>query len=183
MSAAPPRIETLASDLHGAEADVAAFFGGLTVEQFTRRTGEAWTAGEHLAHLNTAVSAVARGLAMPRWVLRLRFGANRRPLRSFQQLVDDYRERLAAGGKASGEFIPPRADEAPEGAAGRQAELLGRWGRVNARMRDALQRWDEASLDRVRLPHPLLGRISAREMVYFTVYHNRHHINSAGTRL
>lgn len=183
MNIAPPRIEALTDDLRAAEADVAAFFGGLSIENLTLRAGDAWTAAEHLAHLNTAVSAVARGLAMPRWILRIRFGRNRKSRRTYQQLVDDYRGRLAGGGMASGEFIPAREDGPTENATRRRHELLSRWERVNTRLRNALKQWNESDLDRIRLPHPLLGTISAREMVYFTMYHNRHHIISASVRL
>jgi hypothetical protein len=38
-----------------------------------------------------------------------------------------------------------------------------------------MERWSEAELDAYRLPHPLLGRLSVREMMFFTLLHNRHH--------
>lgn len=33
-----------------------------------------------------------------------------------------------------------------------------------------------------RLPHPLLGRLTIREMLLFTVYHNRHHLENVQRR-
>jgi hypothetical protein len=36
---------------------------------------------------------------------------------------------------------------------------------------DALGNWSERTLDRTRMPHPILGRITAREMVFFMIYH------------
>jgi hypothetical protein len=44
-------------------------------------------------------------------------------------------------------------------------------------------RWPENALDRRLLPHPLLGRLTVREMLFFTVYHNRHHVDVVRGRL
>jgi len=35
---------------------------------------------------------------------------------------------------------------------------------------------DEDDLDRVMLPHPLLGKLTLREMLFFTIYHVEHHL-------
>jgi hypothetical protein len=43
--------------------------------------------------------------------------------------------------------------------------------------------WREADLDRYLLPHPLLGKLTLREMLHFTLYHNYHHVQSVATRL
>jgi hypothetical protein len=50
-------------------------------------------------------------------------------------------------------------------------------------MRKALDRWSEAALDSVQMPHPLLGRLTAREMIFFTLYHNQHHVEVVRRRL
>ena len=34
----------------------------------------------------------------------------------------------------------------------------------------------EHKLDRCILPHPLLGKLTLREMIYFTIYHMEHHL-------
>ena len=165
------------------EAEVAAFFGGLSDDELVHREGDAWTPAEHLAHLATSVSAVARGLGMPRLLLRLRFGGASAPSRSDEEVRRDYQERLAGGGRASGVYIPPRQDPKAEEVASLRAALLARWARVNDRLRTALAPWSERQLDRVCLPHPLLGKLTTREMLFFTLYHGRHHVEGARRRL
>jgi DinB superfamily len=175
--------EDLASALSASEADVAAFFRSLTPDELVLRVESAWTAAEQLAHLNTVVSAIARGFAAPRLLLRIRYGRSRTPSRSHTALRDHYRALLAQGGRAAGPFVPPRRDlEAVEIEAHRQG-LLARWGRVNGRLQKAIAPWNEKNLDTTRLPHPLLGKITAREMIYFTVYHSEHHIAATKKRL
>ena len=38
-----------------------------------------------------------------------------------------------------------------------------------------VENWKESDLDKYVLPHPLLGKISLREMLYFTDFHILHH--------
>jgi hypothetical protein len=47
----------------------------------------------------------------------------------------------------------------------------------------AVDSWREADLDRYRLPHPLLGKLTLREMLFFTLYHNYHHVRNVAKRL
>src|SRR5690606_19127911 len=125
-----------------AESEVAAFFGSLSPEEFVLREGNAWNPAEHLAHVNTALSAVARGFGIRRWILRLRFG-RAKPSRRFEELVDDYNARLRAGAGATGRFVPPEEELTGDEGVRRQQELLERWQRVNARMRTALAGWSD----------------------------------------
>ena len=173
----------LIEDVRSSEREVADFFGALSPAEIALREGSAWTPAEHLDHINKAVSAVARGIGTSRLLLLLRFGWGRRPSRTFDEVRDDYLSRLAAGGVARGGFVPTIRDLDAAEASERQKELLARWQRVNGRLCTALQKWSARDLDRIRLPHPLLGKITTREMVYFTIYHNHHHVAGAKGRL
>ncbi|HUQ89218.1 MAG TPA: DinB family protein [Vicinamibacterales bacterium] len=175
--------EDIVAALTIAEHDVAAFFTSLTSEELASRVGAAWTASEQLAHLNIAVGAVAKGFAAPKLLLRLRFGRSRRPGLSYVELRDTYRARLAAGGRASAEFTPPAIDVAASSIETRRNDLLERWRRRNGRLRGAVSSWSEKQLDTIQIPHPLIGSISAREMLYFTIYHSEHHIAATKQRL
>jgi hypothetical protein len=166
--------------LGSVEERVESFFAGLSDEEFVDRVGEAWNPAEHLSHLNTSVSAVARGFSLPRIFVRMRFGRAKNPSRSLAELRQLYLEGLAAGGRASGGFVPTPVSGS---ARDERARLLARWGRVNARLREAFGPWSERDLDRLRLPHPLLGLLTAREMLLFTILHNQHHIEAAKRRL
>ncbi len=179
---APHTRAALIRALEEVEAEVAAFFGSLSPEEFVVPEGEAWSPAGHLAHLNITVSATARGFSISRWLLRIRFGRAGRPSRSFDQLTSDYRARLASGAGAPSRFVP-----SPEVVEGEPEEvrsaLLARWHRVNGRLRSAVSGWPEEALDRIQLPHPLLGKITARELVLFVIYHGSHHVTAAKRRL
>jgi hypothetical protein len=168
--------------LAASEREVAAFFSSLTDDELIARVGSAWTSAEQLDHLNLAVRAVARGFSMRPWLLRMLFGRAGSPSRGFDEVRDTYRSGLARGAGAARDYLPRREQLAAAEVAGRRAELVARWARVNAAVRHALSRWHESDLDRVRLPHPILGKITAREMLFFMLYHNGHHVAAAKGR-
>lgn len=128
-----------------------------------------WSPAQHLAHILKSVRPVALVLLVPRWFLRWRFGRLNRPARSYPELVERYRTRLATGGKASSPYAPPpiAAAAVPGIAAGVE--------RTVARLCRRLRGWSDAELDTVLLPHPLLGKVTVREMLYFTMHHVVHH--------
>jgi hypothetical protein len=137
-------------------------------ERDVSRNGK-WTPAQQIEHILRAVRPVAMALLVPEWFLRWRFGKPNRPLRDFDGLVQRYKEKLAAGGRASGRFIPPAipANEVQNIAASlkRTVDTLSR----------RVMTWAEQDLDSVLLPHPLLGKLTVREMLYFTIYHVQHH--------
>ena len=182
MKQDPRTRDDISAALAAAENEVAAFFTSLSADELSRRVASAWTAFEQLEHLTSAVGAVARGFAAPKLLLRLRFGRAKQPGRSYLELRDDYRARLAAGGRASGAFVPKPVDTTAP-IEKRRDDLVERWRRRNGRLRSALSSWNEAQLDKIRLPHPLLGSITAREMLFFAIYHAEHHLVATKSRL
>ena len=141
----------------------------LPADVLVRSKNDKWSAAQQLAHILSGVRPVTLSLAVPTWFLRWRFGRLNRAPRSYAELVARYQEKLAAGGRASGRFVPPviAAEQVPAIAA--------RIDRSVARMCARAQRWSDADLDSVLLPHPLLGKVTVREMLYFTIHHVQHH--------
>lgn len=151
-----------------------AYWESFAPSAFLAPLGDAWSPADNVRHLTKSVRAVAMALRIPRLMLRLRFGRARAASRTYAELVADYRARLAAGGKAGG-YAPSPLGPEPDPAAAR-TRILARHDEAVAALVEACARWPEAALDRYRLPHPLLGMLTVREMLFFTVYHNQHHV-------
>lgn len=169
--------------LTAAERQITEFFAALSAEELALRSGTAWTPIEQLEHIDSAVKAVANGFAAPKLVLRLRFGGVDGPGRTYLELRDAYRQRLDAGGRAPAPFVPKPVDATAPPIETRRDDLLARWRRHNARLRESVSSWSEHQLDTIGLPHPILGTISAREMLFFTIYHSEHHLVPTRRRL
>lgn len=92
---------------------------------------------------------------------------------SYDDLRTRYLGALAAGGEA-GRFAPsPRAESDLHEW---RLAIMADFARMNHELRKAITPWSESKLDRLQLPHPLLGKLTVREMLFFTLYHQRHHL-------
>ncbi|MFY9822581.1 MAG: DinB family protein [Thermoanaerobaculia bacterium] len=171
-------IRAAAQALHG---EIVQFLGSMSIEAFFARQGPSWSPAWHVRHLTKANFPVARALRLPKLLPRLLFGMAPEPSRSFDKLREDYRARLAAGGQA-GRFAPSDKPLPPNLAAWRQEIVAVYESSVNDWIA-ASRGWSERKLDRVRLPHPLLGKLTVREMLFFTLYHNAHHMAIVARRL
>ena len=77
--------------------------------------------------------------------------------------------------RQAGRFAPS-VQPPPQDLAASQNAILSRLGATARAVQAAVQRWPEPSLDRYQLLHPLLGRLTVREMLEFSVYHHAHHL-------
>ncbi len=145
------------------------FLFGLTNEGFLTSHNEKWAAGQQLEHIYLSVKPVRQALGVPKILLKLLLGQANRPGRNYDELVDKYRSKLQSGGKAPGRFVP-KVITIEKGQ-----QLKTKLAKEIARLCSKLDRFTEEELDRYVLPHPLLGKLTLREMMYFTLYHVGHH--------
>lgn len=178
---APGSTEELRAELRKLHGRITSSLDEFTTEEFSTKQGEHWSPAEHIRHLSTAVRAVVRGMAAPRLLLALRFGLSFEGSRSFEQVRDSYRAALAAGGKASGLYDPAsrKIDLKPEDL---RRFVMQRWAQTDDELDSAIASWRHRALDRYRAKHPLLGLMTIRELLYFTLYHNAHHARRISER-
>lgn len=151
-----------------------------TDEAFFAPQGPAWSPGEQVRHLTKSATPLVMALGLPRWLLRLRFGRPVAASRSFDEMRTLYLGKLA-GGAGAGRFAPE-----PETGTGnlsaRRQEILSAWARATIGLQNAIAQWPEDALDGHQLPHPVLGLLTVREMLCFTVYHTSHHLRRIAER-
>lgn len=127
-----------------------------------------WSIGEQLNHLILSSKPVASALNLPKITFRA-FGIPTNDSRSYNDLVKDYQAKLADGGKATSKYIPSLKSYDKQ-------QLLASWLTIGQKLVDRVNKsWSEEQLDRYLVPHPLLGKLTIREMLYFTIYHTTHH--------
>ena len=157
------------------------YWASLSTERFLAPIGDAWSPADHVRHLTKSVRAVTRGLELPRVLVWLTFGPARAPSRSYGALRETYLDALARGGKA-GEYTPRPLGPVDDAEATRARIMAQHTAAVGGLVATA-SAWSERALDRCRLPHPLLGKVTVREMLAFTLYHNLHHVEVCARRL
>lgn len=144
-------------------------FSAVSEAEFSAERDGRWSLAENLDHLVRSAKPVAKALTMPKLVLWLLFGrgGTSRPL---SEVRSAYRETLDRGGQASGRFVP--------GSQRSQKLLLDEWDACGSLLLRNLDRWSESQLDVYRLPHPLIGKLTVREMLFFTIFHTQHHLDN-----
>lgn len=164
--------------LHARSRD---FWSAFSTAELFLPLGDAWSPADNVRHLLKSNRPVLRALTMPKALLAVRFGAGLRPSSTYAEVRERYLGRLADGVKA-GRFEPkPLASS--EQTEEQRRSLLADLDQVSASLTGAVSGWREWQLDRLRLPHPALGRLTVREMLFFTLYHNLHHVRNVERRI
>ena len=141
----------------------------LTLDEYEFCPMGKWSAGQQTEHLIKSTSPLNRALSIPKFILSLKFGKANRASKSYEGLVAKYKLKLENQGKAPERYTP-------KVIKGTQREKLSSHLDQNIKTLCAhINNWTEKDLDKYILPHPLLGKVTIREILYFTIYHAQHH--------
>jgi hypothetical protein len=162
------------SDMYWREAfpDNAAFF--------LRIAPEVWAPADQVRHLTKSCRAIAKGFETPRLFLALRFGVPFRRSRDYHSLLGAYNERMRRGVRLN-PFAPRVLDPHEQTPEGRE-RITREHAESIDRLCRALERYPEWALDRLRVRHPALGKVTMRELAMFALLHNVHHVQVAEER-
>jgi uncharacterized damage-inducible protein DinB len=156
--------------------EVADFFAQIPARQFFEHSSEAWSPAENLVHLSKSVSPVAKAMKFPKLLSAVVFGTSNGSSRRLAQIKEAYLLELAHGAQATGRFVPT-VEMAPADIEQAKNTVLAKWSETGDKLLAVLREWAETDLDRFQLPHPILGQVTVREMLFFTLYHSQHHVN------
>ncbi len=148
----------------------------LSPQAFERESDDEWSATGYLQHLILSVKPLAKALALPAEQVRALFGQPDHASRSYAALAAFYKARVEQV-FPSGVVNPiaPSTYRFPDGVMDKHAYLVQTWQAAHQRLMEALARWEEADLDAYQLPHPAMGLVTLREMLFFAHFHNALH--------
>src|SRR5688572_13639943 len=156
--------------------DACAKFIGFSTEidthTFYFQPGNKWSIAQNVEHLVISANTTRLAFSLPKFIVKIYSGKPNRPSRSYDELVNKYKRKLQQGGKASGRFIPQKIREAKE-----KSTMLETFKKSMDKLKDTIEKkWEDDQLDQYIAPHPLLGKITLRELCYFTIHHTYHHL-------
>ncbi len=133
---------------------------------FLKTQGEKWGIAENVIHLEMSVKPLNSAYLLPKFVLNWKFGKPNRPSRTYDELVARYKERVASVTVANASPFKPLL---PQGAT--KSSVIQSFEKQHLTYLKRFDAWSESDLDTIILPHPALGKITLREMGFFTAMH------------
>jgi hypothetical protein len=149
----------------------------LNKDEFEINYNNKWSAGQDLVHLIKLLKILNIAYLIPTPLLGLLYGINKKEQRSFEHLQALYKKALENGAKSPSIYIPKPVLFENKNSLIKKHQLL------NEKFIEEINRHSEIDLDRYRLPHPILGKVSLRELVIFTSFHTIHHYELLKSKL
>ena len=136
---------------------------------FYIRKDNKWSIAENCKHLSLSVKPLNMAFSLPNFTL-LFFGKLNRPARDYDEIKNKYYQKLAEGAVATPQFIPEKIS-----VENSKTDLINELKKINDSFLKKVDDFTEEDLDKYLIPHPVLGKLTIREMLYFTICHTLHH--------
>ncbi len=157
-------------DLH---SEMEAFLPELNAEEKKKDINGKWSVLQNLDHLNKVFVLLNRAVSKPKLLLRWAFGKPNRPGRNYEALVARYHQ------KAQGPAVAPEEYRAQENLNLSAIAVEQEFKIASEKFIGLIERkWSDKQLDKYLLVHPLLGKLTIREMLYFVHWHTKHHFSA-----
>ena len=142
-------------------------------EIFYKKKDGKWSIAENLDHLIQSTKPIASVLKKNKFFF-LGFGISLSGSEKFETLRSNYLLKLSQGLAPAngGGFVSKNTESISK------EKFLENWNMIGSKFPSRIEPWSETNLDRFKLPHPLLGKLTIREMLFFTVFHNEHHLRT-----
>ena len=142
----------------------------LDQQEFDFSWNQKWTPGQQLEHIKKSVVPVVLAFRLPRFILKYQFGVTNRPSRTYEALVTRYLKALEGRTAVAPKQFRPL--EVPFETKQKQIEA---YQKAIQKLIRVAQKCSEKDLDYYVIPHPLIGKLTLREMLFFCIYHVQHH--------
>lgn len=157
-----------------ATGELVSYCRSLSDEHFFYQPPGKWSPAQQVKHLIKATDTARLAFTLPRFLVRLAGGTPNRNSRSFEELVAKYKLKLEQGGRASGRYVPKTIPS----SYGKDKLVLEFEKAMKIFAIAVEKKWQDNQLDKFLAPHPLLGKITLRELCYFTIHHTHHHLTT-----
>ena len=161
--------EEIISQINEHYRDFVIFINELSEEEFNLNLPEKWSAKQQLQHVILCVEPLVRVYKMPKHLIEQTFGNTNKSNNSYEEILEKYLSKLKNGGKAPSLYVP-KATNIFE-----KESLVNTLQSLIKGLNLAVSSFSEMELEALCIPHPLLGTITLKEMLFNAIYHVKHH--------
>lgn len=131
-----------------------------------------WSPAQNLKHVELSILPVSKLLSDKQKFFSRDLGTTHGGSRSFTEIMKIYKESLSGGNiKSPDRFVPVHLES-------EISILIRELDERVCQLISGLNNFSEEEIDFYQIPHPLIGQLTIREMIYFYVYHAGHHENN-----
>ena len=125
-----------------------------------------WSAAQNEYHLFLSVKPLVGLFSKPE-VMLTNWGKCTRASMSYKELVALYEKMIR-------NIIVP-ASVNPASVEGTKTDVINNLNAINQKFVEKAAAFTEEELDTYQIPHPVMGLLTVREFLYFTLHHTQHH--------
>ncbi len=143
-------------------------------ENWEKGPKDKWSTSQHIQHLVNSLQLLNNALSYPRFVLKYKFGTSNREPRDYKTVAKKYQEKLLANQERAKKFnkdlYKPTLKE--------KERLLTRFQIQQKKLQYKTRKISDKNLDTLVIPHPLMGKMTVREIIMWTAHHTEHHLET-----
>lgn len=128
-----------------------------------------WSVNQNVKHINIGLLRLNNFIKLPKSSIETNFGLSERASMDNESINKLFNNAFEKGVKATSAFTPDIDLKTS------LDELINQGNKSLDTLISNLQNWSEQELEIYNCPHPFLGKVTAREILYFTIYHVNHH--------
>lgn len=176
----PNSKEEILSCLALLQKEVEFFFHKIGVNYFFTHSLGGWSPSENLSHLTFTTNILALSFRFPRFILKMIYG-NADSERAFYDMKLLFSSAMKYPQDAG--FFAPAIEPNPRDSVEKSLHQMKDWNNACINLSSSLEGFTENDLSGYRLPHPLLGKVTFREMCFLHILHILHHCEKVESKL
>ncbi|WP_298781630.1 DinB family protein [uncultured Polaribacter sp.] len=163
--------ETIIKLLEQKHAEIFNWLENQPKENWEKGPKNKWTSGQHILHLVDSLQLLNNALSYPRFLLKYKFGVSNRPSKSYDAVVEKYQQRLHENSEKAKVFN----QKIKNPSLNERERLITKYQIQQKKLQYKIRKIDDKNLDTLILPHPLMGKMTIREIVMWTAHHTELH--------
>tara|TARA_R110002073_G_scaffold8207_1_gene45657 strand:+ start:98198 stop:98722 length:525 start_codon:yes stop_codon:yes gene_type:complete len=132
-----------------------------------------WSTGQHILHLVESSKLLNKALSYPKFLIKYKYGTSNRPSRSYEEVAKRYEQRLSENLERAKKFNR----SLNETTIKERPRVIDSLQILNKKLQYKTIKLKDKHLDTLLLPHPLMGKMTLREIIMWTAHHTEHHLN------
>ena len=141
------------------------------LENWEKGPKNKWTTGQHILHLVNSLQLLNNALSYPKFILKYKFGVCNRPSRNYKAVAKNYDEKLEKNQDRARNFNK----DLKKPTLKERESLLTKFQIQQKKLQYKTKKISDKNLDKLIIPHPLMGKMTLREIIMWTAHHTEHH--------